>query len=105
MSPELKEQIEKEIKENRIMVYMKGNKMAPQCGFSGQVVHILNQLNAQYETKDVLLDDQLRDGIKAFSDWPTIPQVYIDGEFIGGCDIVTELFQSGQLEKQVNPSS
>ena len=77
---------------------MKGTKMAPQCGFSAQVVHILNQSGVDYETRDVLQDEYLRQGIKEFSDWPTIPQLYVNKEFIGGCDIITELFQSGDLK-------
>ena len=76
---------------------MKGNKEMPMCGFSNQVVHILNQVGTNYETKNVLEDEVLRQAIKDFSDWPTIPQLYVNGEFIGGCDIVTELFQSGEL--------
>jgi len=96
---EAKEKIAKEIKEHLVILYMKGNKMAPQCGFSGQVIHILNQLNARYETRNVLEDEALRQAIKEFSDWPTIPQLYVNGEFIGGCDVVTELYQSGELQK------
>ena len=76
---------------------MKGNKDMPMCGFSNQVVHILNQLGVEYESKNVLEDDVLRQAIKEFSDWPTIPQLYVNAEFIGGCDIITELFQSGEL--------
>jgi len=87
--------------ENDIILYMKGNKMAPQCGFSSQLVHILSQLDVTFETRDVLQDDYLRQGIKEFSDWPTVPQLYIRGEFIGGCDVVTELFQSGELRKVI----
>ena len=69
----------------------------PQCGFSAQVVHILSEIGVEFETKDVLEDMSLRQGIKEFSDWPTIPQLYVRGEFIGGCDIITELFESGEL--------
>lgn len=93
-----KEEIKNDIKKNKVMLYMKGNKDMPMCGFSNQVVHILNQSGIEYEAKNVLEDDILRQAIKEFSDWPTIPQLYIDGEFIGGCDIVTELFQSGELQ-------
>ncbi|RAP32390.1 Grx4 family monothiol glutaredoxin [Candidatus Marinamargulisbacteria bacterium SCGC AG-414-C22] len=92
------EEIKKDIKENNIILFMKGNKMAPMCGFSGQVVHILNQLEADYQTRDVLQDEELRQAIKDFSDWPTIPQLYVNEEFIGGCDIITELYQSGELK-------
>ena len=93
-----KEDIQNDIEANKVLLFMKGNKMAPQCGFSAQVVHILNQTGVEFETRDVLQDEYLRQGIKEFSDWPTIPQLYVNKEFIGGCDIVTELFQSGELK-------
>ena len=92
-----KETIQADITANKVMLYMKGNKDMPMCGFSNQVVHILNQSGVEYEAKNVLEDDVLRQAIKEFSDWPTIPQLYVNGEFIGGCDIVTELFQNGDL--------
>ena len=92
-----KEEISKDIESNKIVLYMKGNKMAPQCGFSGQVVQILNHLNVDYTTRDILQDEELRQAIKEFSDWPTLPQLYVNKEFVGGCDIITELFQSGEL--------
>jgi monothiol glutaredoxin len=94
-----KSQIARDIKENRVMLYMKGNKMMPQCGFSAQVVQILNKIGVEFQTKDVLQDAELRQAIKEFSNWPTIPQLYINGEFIGGCDVATELYQSGELQK------
>jgi len=90
--------IEHEIKENPVMLYMKGTAMFPQCGFSARVVQILNHLGVKYATANVLEDPELRDGIKQFSNWPTVPQLYIKGEFVGGCDIVTEMFQAGELE-------
>ena len=93
-----KEDIQNDIEANKVLLFMKGTKMAPQCGFSAQVVHILNQSGVDYETRDVLQDEYLRQGIKEFSDWPTIPQLYVNKEFIGGCDIITELFQSGDLK-------
>ena len=96
-----KESIKEQISNNKIMLYMKGNKDMPMCGFSGQVIHILNQVGQPYETKNVLEDEVLRQAIKEFSDWPTIPQLYVNGEFIGGCDIITELFQSGELADQL----
>ncbi len=96
---DIKQKIEQEVKSNKVILYMKGNKMAPQCGFSGQVVHILNQLGVQFETRDVLQDPELRQGIKDYSNWPTIPQLYINGELVGGCDVTTELYQSGELQK------
>ncbi len=92
-----KEAIKEDITNNKVMLYMKGNKDMPMCGFSNQVVHILNQSGVAYEAKNVLEDEVLRQAIKEFSDWPTIPQLYVNGEFIGGCDIITELFQSGEL--------
>jgi len=98
---ETKAKIEQEIKDNKIILFMKGNKMAPQCGFSAQVVHILNSLGVEYETRDVLQDENLRQAIKEYTNWPTIPQLYVNQEFIGGCDIVTELYQSGELKEQL----
>ena len=96
-----KEEIKADIEANKIMLYMKGNKDMPMCGFSNQVVHILNQTGVHFEAKNVLEDEVLRQAIKEFSDWPTIPQLYVNGEFIGGCDIITELFQSGELADQL----
>jgi monothiol glutaredoxin len=89
--------IQTEISENPVFLYMKGNAMFPQCGFSARVVQILTHLNVPFKTANVLEDAELRDGIKAFSNWPTIPQLYVQGEFVGGCDIVTEMFQNGEL--------
>ena len=96
-----KEDIQKDIDTHKIMLYMKGNKDMPMCGFSNQVVHILNQVGVEFEAKNVLEDEVLRQAIKEFSDWPTIPQLYVNGEFIGGCDIITELYQSGDLADQL----
>jgi monothiol glutaredoxin len=101
MTPETQQRIEDLIQQNKIMVFMKGNKLMPQCGFSNNVVQILNMLGAPYETIDVLADPEIRDGVKAFSSWPTIPQVYINGEFIGGSDIMIELYQKGELQQIV----
>ncbi len=92
------QRIQKDITDNRVMLFMKGNALFPQCGFSARVVQILSHLGVPFQTANVLEDAALRDGIKQFSQWPTIPQLYVDGEFIGGCDIVTEMFQSGELE-------
>lgn len=103
MIEEKKKEIETDIKEHNVILFMKGNKMAPQCGFSGQVVHILNSVNAEYVTRNVLEDDVLREAIKEYSDWPTIPQLYVNQEFIGGCDIITELYQNGELQTLLNP--
>jgi monothiol glutaredoxin len=97
MDAALKKRLEDQISKNRIMLYMKGTPKEPRCGFSAQVVEILGREGAKFEAFDVLSDETVREGIKEFSDWPTIPQLFIDGEFIGGCDIVTELYQSGEL--------
>lgn len=102
MTPQsIQEQIQLDIDTHKVVLYMKGDKSAPQCGFSGQVVQILNAVGTPYETRNVLADPILREGIKEFSDWPTIPQLYISGEFIGGCDIVTELYRNGELQKLI----
>lgn len=95
---DVKQQIENAITENRVMLYMKGTPSMPMCGFSAQVVHILNQLGVDYAYFDVLQDDSVRQAIKEFSDWPTIPQLYIDGAFVGGCDRITEMASSGELQ-------
>ena len=97
MSNPVFDRIQTEIGENPVMLYMKGNAMFPQCGFSARVVQILTHLGVPFHTANVLEDAELRDGIKQFSNWPTIPQLYVKGEFVGGCDIVTEMFQSGEL--------
>ena len=94
-----KKVISDDISTHKVMLYMKGSKTMPMCGFSGQVVHILNELGIDYATKNVLEDEVLRETIKVFSDWPTIPQLYANGEFIGGCDIITEMHQSGELKR------
>jgi monothiol glutaredoxin len=101
MNPETKERIEQLIQGNKIVVFMKGNKLMPQCGFSNNVVQILNVLGVPFETVDVLEDQEIRQSIKEFSNWPTIPQVYINGEFIGGSDIMIELYQNGELQQMV----
>ncbi|GAB4193814.1 MAG: Grx4 family monothiol glutaredoxin [Coleofasciculaceae cyanobacterium] len=101
MTPELKQRIDNLLNQNKILVFMKGNKLMPQCGFSNNVVQILNTLGVPYETIDVLDDYEIRQGIKEYSNWPTIPQVYINGEFIGGSDIMIELYQQGELQQMV----
>ena len=90
--------IDDQVKNNKIMLYMKGTKEMPQCGFSARVVQILNSHGVDYEAVDVLADPAVRQGIKDYSNWPTIPQLYINGQFIGGCDICMEMEQSGELE-------
>ncbi|MDB9375289.1 Grx4 family monothiol glutaredoxin [Nodularia sphaerocarpa] len=101
MTPETKEKIDNLLQQNKIMVFMKGNKLMPQCGFSNNVVQILNTLAVPFETVDVLSDSDIRQGIKEYSNWPTIPQVYIDGQFVGGSDILIELYQKGELQQLV----
>ena len=93
--------IDQRVKSNTIMVFMKGNKLMPQCGFSNNVVQILNVLGVPFETVDVLADPEIRQGIKEYSNWPTIPQVYVNGEFVGGSDILVELYQNGKLQEMV----
>lgn len=94
----ISDKIQQQIQDNRIMLYMKGTPQFPMCGFSNAVVETLNSYDVVYGSANVLEDDELRQGIKAFSDWPTLPQLYVDGEFVGGCDIVLELHQTGQLK-------
>ncbi|MGB5634688.1 MAG: Grx4 family monothiol glutaredoxin [Waterburya sp.] len=101
MTPEVKAKIEQLVNENKIMVFMKGSKLMPQCGFSNNVVQILNTLGVPYETLDVLANPEIRQGIKDYSEWATIPQIYINGEFVGGSDIAIELYQSGELQQMV----
>jgi len=101
MTPEVKERIETLINSHKIVVFMKGNKLMPQCGFSNNVVQILNVLGVPFETFDVLSDYDIRQGIKEYSNWPTIPQVYVNGEFLGGSDIMIQLYQNGQLQETV----
>ena len=91
--------IDEQVKNNDVFLYMKGTKDFPMCGFSGRVVQILDYLGVDYQTANVLEDQELREGIKAYTNWPTIPQLYVKGEFIGGCDIVREMFQAGELQE------
>jgi len=97
MSASVAERIQSEISSNDVMLYMKGNAMFPQCGFSARVVQILTHMAVPFATANVLDEPGLRDGVKQFSNWPTVPQLYVKGEFVGGCDIVTEMYQSGEL--------
>ncbi len=101
MTPELKDRIDQLVNNNKILVFMKGAKLMPQCGFSNNVVQVLNSLGVSYETVDVLADEEIRQGIKEYSSWPTIPQVYINREFIGGADIVYEMYQKGELQQMI----
>ncbi len=99
LSESVRQRIEGYITSDRVVLFMKGTRRAPQCGFSAQVVQILDELVPEYQTLDVLSSAELRDGIKDFSQWPTIPQLYVDGKFVGGCDIVRDMKQSGELEQ------
>ena len=90
--------IDNEVKGNDVVLFMKGTPQFPMCGFSGQVVQILDYLGVPYKGLNVLENDELRNGIKTYSNWPTIPQLYVKGEFVGGCDIIREMFESGELK-------
>jgi monothiol glutaredoxin len=98
----IQEKIRKVIEENPVMLFMKGSPDFPQCGFSGRVVQVLQACGAEFSSADVLMDPELREGIKAYSNWPTIPQLYIKGELIGGSDIVVEMHENGQLKKKID---
>jgi len=98
IEPALRTRIEEVIASDRVVLFMKGSRNFPQCGFSATVTQILNKLGSDYKTVNVLTDPDIREGIKAYSEWPTIPQLYVDGKFVGGCDIVRELFQNGELQ-------
>ena len=89
--------IETDVRANPVVLYMKGSPVFPQCGFSAQVVQVLSELGVKFQSYDVLADDDLRQGIKEYSNWPTIPQLYVQGEFVGGCDIIREMYLSGEL--------
>ncbi|ASP22222.1 glutaredoxin-4 [Antarctobacter heliothermus] len=94
-----KTQIDETVKANDVVLFMKGNKAMPQCGFSSRVAGVLNYMGVEYNDVNVLADDAIRQGIKDYSDWPTIPQLYVKGEFVGGCDIITEMTLSGELDQ------
>jgi monothiol glutaredoxin len=101
MDAQLKSRIEGLISSSPVFIFMKGSKLMPQCGFSNNVVQIFNSLGVPFETFDVLADPEIRQGIKEFSEWPTIPQVYLKGEFLGGSDILIEMYNSGELRETV----
>ena len=103
MSDAIQEQIAAVVKDNDILLFMKGTPQMPQCGFSQRVSAILNEHGAPFAAINVLLDPSVREGIKVFSDWPTIPQLYVKGEFVGGCDIVTEMHEDGELATLLAP--
>ena len=92
------ERIKQEVSDNDVMLFMKGTPVFPQCGFSAAVVQILNHMGVKFNSSDVLMDPEVRQGIKEFSNWPTVPQLYVKGEFVGGCDILREMFEAGELE-------
>lgn len=98
MSNPVFDQIKSDVTTNPVVLYMKGTPVFPQCGFSARVVQILSHVGVPFKGVNILEDQELREGIKAFANWPTIPQLYVKGEFVGGCDIVTEMFQSGELQ-------
>ncbi|MEK9734828.1 MAG: Grx4 family monothiol glutaredoxin [Paracoccaceae bacterium] len=95
---DVKDQIHEMVTSNDVVLYMKGTKEMPQCGFSSRVAGVLNYIGVEYQDVNVLADENLRQGIKDYSDWPTVPQLYVKGEFVGGCDIVTEMALSGELD-------
>ncbi len=97
----IQEKIQQQISDNQIVLYMKGNKELPMCGFSARAVNILKACGADFITVDVLQDDEIRQGIKVFSNWPTIPQLYVKGEFVGGSDIIGEMYEAGELQTLV----
>jgi monothiol glutaredoxin len=98
MTDTVTQRIQADIEQNPVFLYMKGTPMFPQCGFSARVIQILTHMEVPFQSANVLEDMELREGIKEFSQWPTIPQLYVKGEFVGGCDIVSEMFQAGELE-------
>jgi monothiol glutaredoxin len=98
------EQIRRDVTENRVFIYAKGEKNAAMCGFSRQVMQVFNTLGVPYEVRSVFSDPNLRPAVCAFTDWPTIPQVFIDGKFVGGCDIVTEMYRNGELQRMLGVS-
>ena len=102
MSEDVQSRIEALVKQHPVLVFMKGDRNFPQCGFSAQVVRILDSMLPEYTTVDVLQDQLIREGIKEYSSWPTIPQLYLGGEFQGGCDIITEMYQSGELQGKLS---
>ncbi len=98
----MQDQIKQTVTDNKVVLFMKGNANFPQCGFSGKAVQILTALDAEFVTVDVLSNDQVREGVKQYSNWPTIPQLYINGEFVGGSDIMTEMYEAGELKDTLN---
>jgi monothiol glutaredoxin len=102
LDPNISERIKSEINSQDVVLFMKGTPVMPQCGFSAAVVGVLSHIGVQFRGVNVLEDEQIREGIKAYSDWPTIPQLYVKGEFMGGCDIVKEMYETGELLEMLN---
>jgi len=98
---EILDQIKSEVAENRVFLYMKGTPDMPRCGFSNQVVQILNIVGSEYGSRDILVDPRIREVLSEWSDWPTIPQLFVDGKLVGGCDITTEMYQNGELQELI----
>ena len=101
----VKKRIQTEIDSNDVVLFMKGTPVFPQCGFSSMVSQVLNHMSVEFKGIDVLAESSLRDGIKIFSDWPTVPQLYVKGEFVGGCDIIREMYESGELKQLFDEKS
>lgn len=101
MGEDVLKKIDQEVKSHPVLIYMKGTPEEPMCGFSAQTIEIFKKLGVPFEARNVLEDEGLREAVKTYSNWPTIPQVYVHGKFIGGCDIVTELYEEGELQKLV----
>lgn len=100
----VQEKIQEQVSNNKVMLYMKGTPQFPQCGFSGRAVQLLQECGAEFASVDVLSDPEIRQGIKEFSNWPTIPQLYVGGQFVGGSDIMMEMYQKGELQKLISGS-
>jgi len=105
LDPALQTKIEALLSGSRVVLFMKGTKPFPQCGFSAKVVGILRETGVDFDAHNILLDAELRDGLKRYSNWPTYPQLYVNGKLVGGCDIVTDLFESGQLTEILQPAA
>ena len=101
----IQDTIKNDIENNKVILFVKGEKGMPQCGFSGTVMNIFDELGVDYETRNVLADPELRQGIKDYSNWPTVPQIYINQEFIGGCDIAIEMYKNGELKQKLQAVS
>jgi monothiol glutaredoxin len=101
MNQEWKQKIEEDTKNNKVVVYMRGTPSQPRCGFSARIVRVFNELNVPYKTEDMDSDPELWKTLAAINNWPTSPQIYINGEFVGGCDIVTEMYRNGELQKEL----